>query len=454
MHINNEKKKIIIFLDHDIIIRHFILTNVFRQIESMYNVLYVFPESNKRVKVDVDLLKLKNIKKIKTSDTRTYLWRRLYQHQVLKNARKGDNKKHLYGFWREALGFRPFLKTLIMSFTPFFQIYKYIVLKKISNDPDLEQLIDDFKPNLILHPTVLEGLFVSDLILIGKKQKIPTVFLMNSWDNPATKAVLMGAPNWLVVWGEQTKKIAIENLRIKPEQVLMFGAAQFDVYKKPPKRNTEEVKKYLGINAQKKMIIYAGSSKNVNEIEHLIFLDNEIEKGIIPNSEIIFRPHPWRGIVNGEVDFFSIKWKNIKIDPEMISAYQSSKTGSKEIFFANIEYTHEILSACDLLISPVSTILLEAYMHGKPIIAYLPENDIPKNFFLREMAAMSFFKDFFEKSNSGPVKTSIELVDKIVKIITNSNIDEDKIKNDSRYFVQQTDKNYGELLKEHIEHII
>src|SRR5438034_390593 len=80
-----------------------------------------------------------------------------------------------------------------------------------------EALLGEEKPDVIVHPTVLEGLFVSDLIRWGRAHGVPTVYLMNSWDNPAVKAVAVGAPDRLVVWGEHSKQVAHERLGVPLE---------------------------------------------------------------------------------------------------------------------------------------------------------------------------------------------------------------------------------------------
>jgi len=57
----------------------------------------------------------------------------------------------------------------------------------------------------------------------------------------------------------------------------------------------------------------------------------------------------------------------------------------------------QTLSAVDAVVSPLSTILLEAALHGKPIIAYLPDEDIQRNIAPFSMAESVDFRDFFER---------------------------------------------------------
>ena len=57
----------------------------------------------------------------------------------------------------------------------------------------------------------------------------------------------------------------------------------------------------------------------------------------------------------------------------------------------------QTLSAVDAVVSPLSTILLETAMHGKPIIAYLPDEDIQRNIAPFGMAKTVDLRDFFER---------------------------------------------------------
>ncbi|MFA5908676.1 MAG: hypothetical protein WC815_07860 [Vicinamibacterales bacterium] len=404
--------RISIFIDHDIVIRHFLATGILQTLQASHEVTFVVPEGHRRVRSDVTSLGLKKVRLFKVDERRAYLWRRLYQHEVLRRARRGDaeNQAQIYGFWKETLRPRAFWQTWLMSLPGLYSIYRHYALRNIGNSSTFEQLMSELAPDVIVHPTVLEGLFVSDLIRWGREHSVPTIFLMNSWDNPAVKAMTCGQPDWLVVWGEQTRRLAHRHLGMPLDRIMPYGAAQFDLYRDRPQSSRSEVCRGCGISEDKKLVLYAGSSKGVKEVQHLIALEQAIERGDLPECHILFRPHPWRGVISGESDFFAQTWKHTTMDPEMADYYRSSRVNSTIIYTPDTEYTHSILSACDLLISPISTILLEAVMHSKPVIAYLPEEDIDRNFFLRTMANMSFMQEFFDRTRCGPVRTMPDLI--------------------------------------------
>ena len=129
----------------------------------------------------------------------------------------------------------------------------------------------------MLHPSVLAGVYVNDLVFIGNKFKIPVVLIMNSWDNPSSKRAVISNNYWLLVWGPQTKAHAMEIMNMSKERVIEFGAAQFDIYSEAPKKSKEEILSYHKVkDLNYPTLLYAGSSKNTNEFAHLRIIDDAI----------------------------------------------------------------------------------------------------------------------------------------------------------------------------------
>jgi len=391
-------KKVQIFIEHDIIIRHFLHSNTFSELEKNFEIQYVFPLQDQRVKTDIDTLGLKSVVKIPVDRNRLAKLRHLAKIKTINTARKN----HLYRFvqsqWEIFLKFRVYLRMWIRSLPIIFPLYRKKIIRQVGPYTEMEKAIVNFSPDVIIHPSVLEGLFISDLAFLSDKKKIPFIALMNSWDNPSTKAMIIKPPDWLVVWGEQTKWHSIDFLGMKPEQIKIFGAAQFEVYRQPPSKTREVICQSLDVAPSKKLILYAGSSKSVNEMKHLKFLDESVAKGDLMNCHIIFRPHPWRTPAENEPDFYDVPWKNVSMDPSMTRFYNSPKqTNSSKINLTDYMDTHNLLNAADLLISNMSTIMIEAAIHGKPVLCMVSDKDIKASKHLRGTINSLYFKELLEK---------------------------------------------------------
>src|SRR5262249_38695570 len=140
--------------------------------------------------------------------------------------------------------------------------------------------------------------------------------------------------------------------------------------------------------------LYAGSSKGLDETRQLRHLDFWIASGRIKNCVVVYRPHPWRQYPPGETDFFEREWRHVVMDPSMIESYQRSRGGDRMyVELADYEEAHVALSAADCVVSPMSTMLLEAAMHGKPVMGFLDRS--PKRTAAYAVGHMQFFQWLF-----------------------------------------------------------
>ncbi len=440
--------KITIFVDHDIIVRHFVLNRVLAPLEKEHEVVYVFPEHHRRVTVDPRSLPIPYHRAVAVSDDRAYLYRRLYHATVLRRLRRTRDKGPIFRFWKETLGVRGFWESWCYSWPITHAWYRRQMLARIGESAPLNALLAEEKPEVILHPTVLEGLFVADLVRWGQAHGVPTIYLMNSWDNPAIKAMTVGVPDRLVVWGEHSKRLAHERLGIPIERVVAFGAAQFGVYREPPREAPARYRERLGVPAGVRLLLYAGSSKGLNETDHLCILERAIEAGELPNCRVLYRPHPWRDSLKGEADFFALRWKHVIMAPDMAEYYRRRRAGEKGIYMADYAETHVTLSAIDAVISPLSTILLEAAMHGKPIAAYLPDEDVRNNIAVLSMAKTVHFREFFERVDCVLCERPEDLIRdcrQLLQVASRSSSSE-QLKRQCEFFVEPADRSYAELL--------
>lgn len=439
-----------VFIDHDIIVRHFILSGVLSPLEREHDVVYVFPEGHRRVTGDPAGLPLGRYRTVPVSNERLHGYRRLYHATVLRRLRGSRDKKPIFKFWRHMLGPRAFFTSWCCSWPLTYEWYRRRALTGIGENKALSTLLAEEKPDVIIHPTVLEGLFVADLIRWGEAHGIPTVYLMNSWDNPATKAMTIGSPAWLVVWGEHSRQLAHQRLGIALERILVFGAAQFDVYRRPPREGPAAYRARLGVPADHRLLLYAGSSKGLDETRHLLTLERAVEEGELPDCTVLYRPHPWRGLAAGERDYFSLPWKHVVMAPDMAGYYRRRLQGENFIYMADYEETHVTLSAVDAVVSPLSTILLEAALHGKPIAAYLPDEDMQRNIALFSMTKAVHFREFFERVDCIQCERPEDLVKdcwRLLEMAEERGVAE-RLRAQCAFFVEPTVQSYAEKLTE------
>jgi hypothetical protein len=371
-------KKALVFIDFDMLVRHFVLARAFRELEKSWRVRYVFhadSRSNKRsINIDPATLGLRDWIEIEVPRRRMGMWDHLYCVTALRNQRGTTNEEQKYQqiYSTRNKKFVPIYR--ILSRQPFFSIFRYLFIRYQGIDPAVDRLIADERPDVVLHPSILTGHFINDLQQACNRRSIPLVLLMNSWDNPSTKAMNAGVPDRLVVWGPQTRRHAIEFMKMPPERVVEFGAAQFDVYREPIAEGDAELRRMFGVPPDLPVLLYAGVSKSVDETAHLIAIERAIADGRIPPCHVIYRPHPWRGgLVEGERNFFDVGFRHVVMDPFMSDYYRRVAATPDRVFdMADYRITARLLRLVSGVISPLSTMLLEAVMHGLPVIMFYP----------------------------------------------------------------------------------
>jgi hypothetical protein len=452
-----KKRRAQIFIDHDIMIRHFLLNDTFDDLKDKYDLQFVLPRGDVRVKYDVNSLGLDDLVCIDINRERVNKLRKLGQIGTARKCRKlakkgygGSEKLYKYMFGEDQFN------SLCRQSKPFlFAIRKYKVLKKAGLCKEIMDVIEAFQPDVIIHPTVLAGVFIDDLAMISEKTRIPVVAIMNSWDNPAIKVQSITNPDHLFVWGEQSKKQAIKFMGMTPEKIKIVGAAQFDLYREDPDKRREDVFKEIGIDPEKKLIVYAGTSKGFNEIDHLLYFENIIESGDLNGCHILYRPHPWKAAVEGEPDFYEIAWKHVSMDPTMAEYYNSPNLKKSTINVTSYHDTHDILSSADLLVSTLSTIMLEAALHQKPVISLLTDEEAKKNTLIDFFLESPWLKDFFEVLKI-PICKKVDDMSGLCRNALNNAASAGRIYDPEklRYFVDQTGDKYSKKLFNAVEKIL
>lgn len=372
------RRRILVFVDHNVVARHFLASHVFDELCAKADVTFVFPEAGgKRLTIEPLSLSLPGkVHRLPIDGRRQQLWRWLFFSEQLRLTGGGASRA-LRTLRRETLGWKASALLTLAGLPLVRGVFRTWVEGKLAERPAtaLSHFIAQQRPDALVHPCVLEGHFINDLIEIGRQQHIPVVAIMNSWDNPSTKRAVVGHPDWLLVWGGQTRQHALDYMHMPDERVVIFGAAQFDVFRSKPRIDRLEFCRKHAIDPGRPIVLYAGSSKQADEFAQLNHLDAAMESGRIERASIVYRPHPWGGGGMGGERFLSATWSNVRIESTMRGYLEGVAAGGTGESLPDYADTHDVLSAVDAVISPLSTILIEAVLHGKAAMCQLPEDE-------------------------------------------------------------------------------
>ena len=367
--------RVLVFIDHDILCRHFILSGAFSRLIEAADVHFVFPDDGGR-RVSLDLAQLPlgaPYERLTIDPQRQQFWKWLLYADQLR-PRRGAHESAIRRIRWSTLGWKAASLLTVAGLPIVEPLWRRRMHRHIARRPNvgLEALIVREKPDVIFHPSVLEGVFINDLVEASSKHRIPLVVTMNSWDNPSTKRAVVGQPDRLLVWGEQTREHAMRFMGMARSRVIPFGAAQFDVFRKPPRCGRDDYARSLGLTPDNRIVLFAGSNARTDEVATLQTLDAAISDGRIRDTSIVYRPHPWGGGGHGGHRLASMAFRNIVIDPTMANYIASLGAARSGMTLPDYRDTHDLLSVVDAVVSPMSTILFEAILHAKPVVVHTP----------------------------------------------------------------------------------
>lgn len=408
--------KILVFIDHAIICRHFIMSGALSRLVSSEDVRFVFPAAgNKRFTLDPASLPLgAPFLRLPIVDKRQQTWRWILFADQLK-LRPGEHEAAIRRLRWLTLGWKAASLLTLATLPVGSAIFRAIVRRRLAAHPDTElaAFLDREQPDVVLHPSVLEGPFINDLVTECAARGIPFVVAMNSWDNPSTKRAVVGKPDRVLVWGPQTRAHAIRFIGMQPAQVISFGAAQFDVYREPPRFDRAAFCAMQGVDPGKRLVLFAGSNAQTDEVAVLDALDAAVESGALPNVAILYRPHPWGGGGRDGKRLLDRAFRHVTIDAAMRPSLAAVSTGA--ITLPDYRDTHDLLSAVDIVVSPLSTILVEAALHGKPAIPFIPRDKTGSDS-LSVNIPMLHFAEFLALPEVETAATSAELIELVARL--------------------------------------
>ena len=451
----SKKLKIFVFIESDFVIRNFIRSHAFDNLIETHDVHYVMPDPGfKRfvVETPLDLFKAP-IHRVSIPEYRSLFWKWLFLADQMKPTlnRSVYERRKTYA---RMIGWKAELMLTAASLPVLNTLFRAYVRKRMAEYPckELTDLLDAEKPDMLVHPSTFDGCYINDVIAEGKKRSIPSVLIMNSWDNPSLKRSSSGIADWVLVWAEQTKRHTHQFMKVPLDRVIKLGAAQFDLYQRPPAMTRDEFCAEHNIDPKNKIVLYAGSSRQANEIDELKQLDQRIENGELSNVTILYRPHPWGGGGRGGKDIIKTEWKNVVIENSMLSYLQRLSDGDKTPDTADYNRTHVILSSIDALISPFSTIILEGALHGKPVMCLM--TDETENIKIRKN--LIHFEEIFALETVPTAYQENDLVEEIQSLVDKSNDPKFRkaLLKDMEFFVEYSKKPYDIALTEFIEHIV
>ncbi len=198
-----------------------------------------------------------------------------------------------------------------------------------------------------------EGLFTDDVIRNARKERMSVFALQGNWDNIASKSI-QETPDYIGTWGEQSFLHLAIRQNIRLDRIFVTGTLRFEKYRNPINKTSAREK--LGIPISSRILLFCGSGIPFHETSALQLLEEAFSNKKLPQDLIImYRPHPGR-LERRLTDKFTPSGENVIFAPD----------DDKET--TSLEFYSLLLNAADGMISPYSTMTLEAAVHGLPVL--------------------------------------------------------------------------------------
>jgi hypothetical protein len=214
----------------------------------------------------------------------------------------------------------------------------------------------DHQKILILSGGAYTG-FESSVLLNSQKLGIESFLLIDNWDNLSSKSIILSEPNVAIVWGDEMEKEAITIHKFVTTKIVKLTPLRFHLSSKYPIENFDS-----------KYVVFSGSGgKVIGELDMLEKCAHEM-KELSRHTKLIYRPHPIT--ISNYVEFkqnFSRRFnafENVELDLTI-----SNKSAQEWYSLEDLRRVNYLLENCEFLVTPHSTMLIEAHFKGKPAVA-------------------------------------------------------------------------------------
>lgn len=276
---------------------------------------------------------------------------------------------------------RHYLNIFIMGRPVLAEIFRAIFARVIKPNKQLAEILAREKPDLVIFPSHAIDPLGNDLVRLQRKLNFKTLYLIDNWDNLSSKSVFLYNPDYLGVWGEQSRHHAETIHDIPPERVFLLGTPRVDDY-------YETLDRILSGKGKPespypfRYLLYVGCSIPFDEMTSLRLIDpvlGEINRTSDEPIKLVYRPHPWRNKRQCPDMFDPAEFKHIVLDEQLADYYYHGKQYNrfeKGLYQPSLEYYPRLLANAEMVTGPLTTMLVESALLRKKVLAVAYDDGI------------------------------------------------------------------------------
>ena len=268
-------------------------------------------------------------------------------------------------------------------------------------------------------------------ILLGKKIKVPSMVVVDNWDNLSSKSIFPLEPNALICFGQQSVNFTHSIQKFNDCKIYPIGSARFEVYRGVIEGSEKK---------EPRQILYAGSSIAAEDLEILELFENYYSTNNL-NINFKYRRHPYPQGPELNLDDLHLKF------PRLFKPGQVLPSRVLE----SLEQTKEELRSTKILVAMPTTFLLEGVLCNIPTILISFESKKVRTSSRMMIEELEHLKGIENVQNISLVNNSIELFATLTRLSTSSNLVQDN--SELNHFVNWESKSFPQKFIETIEEI-
>lgn len=234
---------------------------------------------------------------------------------------------------------------------------------------ELDTLLATHQPDLVVSGTPGYNAQDAHILRAARRHGIPTATVMLSWDNLTSKGYMAAEPDHLLVWNAI---MADEARRYHDYQKPIYevGAAQFDIYGQDlAETDGHAFRERHGIAADKKLIVWGTINEAIypGQLDVLRAFCEELSRPEHQDKVLWVRIHPQT--IFGSYAHLADEHRALASDRVIIELPPVRSEKLKwDLPRQDMWHLTGLLKAADLLITPQSTLTIDAACAGTPII--------------------------------------------------------------------------------------
>ena len=266
-------------------------------------------------------------------------------------------------------------------------------------------------------------------ILLGKRIKVPSMVVVDNWDNLSSKSIFPLEPDALICFGQQSVNFAHSIQKFNKCKIYPLGSARFEIYRGVIEGCEKK---------EPRQILYAGSSIAAEDLEILELFENYYSTNNV-DINFKYRRHPYPQGPELNLDDLHLKFPRL-FKPEQVLPSR---------VLESLEQTKEELRTTQILVAMPTTFLLEGVLCKIPTILISFDSKRVRTSSRMMIEELEHLKGIENLHNIFLVNNSIELFATLTKLSASSNFFQDNA--ELNYFVNWDSRSFTQKFIEAVE---